>query len=199
MLHTPSSSRFDGLRPWSSEIAALIAAVAFLLAMVGVLISFNGKPILETGIVTLNALIAILSTASKAMLLYVVANAVSQWNWVFFTARRHQLLDFERVVEASRGSLGSLKLLFNFGFGSGSNRALVRFGAFLTIVAIALDPFAQQILQVERGLTYHVDEKSATSIPLATRYSQGNRYSVLSAVTSRETWFAAQQLLPVDN
>ena len=112
---------WDGLRPWRSEVLAVLASVAAMLAMVGVLISFNGKPIakMETGFVTLNAIIAVLSTSSKAMLLYVIANAVSQWNWILFTGRRHRLLDFEHVVEASRGSLGSLKLLLNIHFGSG--------------------------------------------------------------------------------
>ena len=52
----------------------------------------------------------------------------------------------QAIDQASRGPLGSLEVLFRgmFGFKTGK---LTLVGAFLTILALAADPFAQQILK----------------------------------------------------
>jgi hypothetical protein len=73
----------------------------------------DGRPIFDTHLLTLNTVIAVLSTAAKANLLVVVANCVGQWKWILFAGSPRRLLDFERLDQASRGPLGGLKLLFN--------------------------------------------------------------------------------------
>lgn len=62
--------------------------------------------------------------------------------------------------------------------GTNVDRALVRFGAVITILSSTLDPFAQQLVQLRQEMTYADGE---SSLPFATRYSQGNLYSVFHA------------------
>jgi hypothetical protein len=95
-------------------LLSIVASLAFLAALVGLLAAFDGRPIFDYGQVTLNTLIAILSAANKATIIYAVGHAIGQWKWISFSGReRRRLLDFERIESASRGPLGSLSLLGN--------------------------------------------------------------------------------------
>lgn len=107
------------LRPWLFELLGAFFSVTLLAALAVLLAVSDGKPIFDDGIVTLNALVAVLSTSSKSAVLFTVAGAISQWNWILFAASPRRLYDFERVTDASRGPLGSVKLLFNAHFRGG--------------------------------------------------------------------------------
>lgn len=120
MARSSNSNHVAGrLRPWILEIAATFSSIALLVALVVVLAYFDQKAIFDTGIATLNSIISVLSTASKAMLLFAIANAISQWNWILFAASPRRLYDFERVTDASRGPFGSVRLLWNTNFRGG--------------------------------------------------------------------------------
>jgi len=95
-------------------LLSILASVALLAALISLLVAFDGRPIFDYGAVTLNTLVAILSTANKATILYAVSHGMGQWKWIAFSGRqRRRLLDFERIESASRGPLGSLSLLGN--------------------------------------------------------------------------------------
>jgi hypothetical protein len=49
----------------------------------------------------------------------------------------------------------------------------VRFGALLTVLAIANDPFAQQLVQYRNSFTFEADMLGQSKITLAQRYSKG--------------------------
>lgn len=63
----------------------------------------------------------------------------------------------------------------------------VRFGALITILIIALPPFAQQLVQLSQKMRFDDSGgKSGTAtIPCASRYSQGNRNTVFSGATGK--------------
>lgn len=82
-----------------------------LIAMTALLAAFNGKPVFESKTFTLNTFVSTLSTASKAALMTVVGSFINTGNWVLFSGEARQLYDFELVSEASRGPLGSLRVL----------------------------------------------------------------------------------------
>lgn len=155
------------LKPWSFEIVSFTISIATLIAMVAILASYNGKAIFDGRIITLNAIISTLSTASKATLLTVIASCISQGNWILFADRPRRLYDFEMIADASRGPLGSLKVLWSRSLGGGG---LVRIGAVATILTLALDPFTQQLIQLDEGFRLVED---AAAFPYATRYSKG--------------------------
>jgi hypothetical protein len=113
----PSTTRSIGL--WTWEIASLVASIAQFVAMIAILISFDGKEIFDGPLVTLNTVVSILALGSKASLLTLVANCISQANWSLFSGPPRRLYDFEIVADASRGPLGSLRLLISRSFKGG--------------------------------------------------------------------------------
>jgi len=94
---------------------------------------------------------------------------ISQSKWIVFADGRRRLLDFDRIEAAGLGPLGSLHLLFNLKV---SDISVVRASALLTVLAVAMDPFAQQLLQ------FRQQTPSSTT-------TQGTLTSPAPAVTQR--------------
>ena len=93
--------------------------------------------------VTFNAIISILATAIKSSILLVLAAVLGQYRWLWLRRsipKSCTLCDLQLLDDASRGPLGALILLWNL-----RGRWLVSIGAIATILAIALEPFVQQI------------------------------------------------------
>jgi hypothetical protein len=97
---------------WKWEIGAIITTLVFFVSMVAVLVAYDGKPIFDWHGVTLNTVISLLSTATKGTLMFAIAESISQWKWILFANESRPLMDLERVDSASRGPLGSAKLLW---------------------------------------------------------------------------------------
>lgn len=97
---------------WKWEIAASMGSLASLVGMFIVLAAYNGKENFSWHGVTLNAVVSILSTAGKALLLFALGESIGQWKWVAFSKESRPLIDLERIDSASRGPLGSTKWLW---------------------------------------------------------------------------------------
>lgn len=128
---------------WYWEIGAAILSLAFMLAVVGILFSIHGKPLASwTLSIQPNSLIPVFVTLAKASLLFAVEACVSQLKWLHFEQATHPLDELQTFDSASRGPLGSLVLLWKM-----RGRAIIAStGALSTIIALAVDPFAQQII-----------------------------------------------------
>ncbi|RTE83541.1 hypothetical protein BHE90_001915 [Fusarium euwallaceae] len=164
------------LGQWLFEIGAVTLASAAVAAMVILLINFDGEPIFDGPMITLNAVISTLSTTSRVGLLAMLASTISQWNWLLFSSEPRRLVDFEYFSAASRGPLGSLKEFLKRGSEANIpffDRPVVRVGAFVTILTIALDPFAQQLVQLEEKIKDDETRESQASIATAEYYSLG--------------------------
>ena len=105
---------------WWPELLTELFAISAFVAIVAVAVHFRGHSIRTVGLpsgLTLNGLIALLSTFSRAALLVPIASALSQevWLWLFEARkrpmRRGELRDLEISDRASRGAWGSLLLL----------------------------------------------------------------------------------------
>jgi len=93
---------------------------------------------------SLNTIVAIYATLLKTAILLVVAQGLGQLKWSWFaTGKPKPLQDFVKYDDASRGPIGSLALLWRL---RSSNR-LSSLAACITILAVATDPFAQQLLR----------------------------------------------------
>ncbi|KAI1145563.1 hypothetical protein F4825DRAFT_240552 [Nemania diffusa] len=152
---------------WVPEIIALVASAVSLAGLVGVLIAYDTKPIFSWHGITLNAVVSILATASKALLLLAIEELISQWKWILFTNQSRLLIDFERIDAASRGPLGSLILMLRC-----KNISYLYIGTLTVLTSLAIDPFAQQIVQ-NRQKEFLVDDVAAT-VAKAGRYSKGS-------------------------
>jgi hypothetical protein len=70
---------------WTWEIISIILSILCIAAIVGILLVYHSRPAptLPSGI-TLNALISLLATISKAAMLVSVASCISQLKWQWF-------------------------------------------------------------------------------------------------------------------
>lgn len=100
------------VKAWTFEILAAVCSIALIGVMIGLLFWYDGKPIFHIGgDRSLNVIVSTLSTLAKAALLSAVQKCISQGNWVLFSGVSRRLYDFEMISEASRGPLGSFKVL----------------------------------------------------------------------------------------
>ncbi|KAK8867737.1 carboxylic ester hydrolase [Apiospora arundinis] len=144
-------SRMSAAQEWRMEIMSLLAAAAFVAAMVGLVITHDKKPRDQWNApVTLNALVSILSVAIKGCLLFSVCEAVGQWKWLLFTGDRRRLIEFERIDRASRGPFGCANILAHFWYGT----YVLYLGATVALLAIAIDPFTQQIIRTQNEVIF---------------------------------------------
>ncbi|EEU39547.1 uncharacterized protein NECHADRAFT_81843 [Fusarium vanettenii 77-13-4] len=132
-----------------------------LAAQVGVLARYDGKPqdSWPSQTLTLNALVATLSTICHTSLTCTVGSLLAQAKWNRFSSRRETdyfpLKDYALLDEASRGSWGSARLLYRF---KGSHVACV--GAALSILSQVFGLLSQQLVTLR---TYQVELRSATA------------------------------------
>lgn len=174
---------------WTWEIVTIIIALGAVGSIMGVLARFNGQALPEWPYyITLNALIALLATVTTATMSISLDNGLSQLKWIRFKESRAPLTDMELFDEASRGTWGAIRLLasarggqvqpiclpnssprLNTNWSSPSfSSFLGSFGAVIAIVALALGPFAQQIVTYQ---TRTVESPKGASVNRALNYT----------------------------
>lgn len=94
------------------------------------------------------AFISIFVTISRFMMLVGVAEGLGQLRWLYYLGGSRRLDHLDSFDSASRGPWGSLLFTFRISI-NGMVPTIARFGALLMIVALAMDPFAQQILRTD--------------------------------------------------
>lgn len=127
---------------WLPEFTSFLLAVIAFLAIIILLAVRKDKPLPNwPSLIGINSLVAILSSILRVALLFPVAECISELKWIWF-ANPQPVSDFDRFDSASRGPWGALKLLFKR-----PGNILSTLGVSITILALAVGPFAQQILQ----------------------------------------------------
>ena len=108
---------FSFFRWWLPELFASLLSVASLVSLIAVLRHYHGRGVQDLRLpssLTLNGLVAILSTITRASLLVPIGSAISQEVWLRLSKSqkgRGRLQDLEFSDAASRGSWGSLVFL----------------------------------------------------------------------------------------
>ena len=106
------SKRRERLYNWNSEIAGSVISICSMVAIIVVLIFYNGKPLDSWHFsLSLNTIVSILSALVRAPLAFAVGSCLAQAKWNWFKSRPDGLSAFEKFEEASRGPLGSLGLV----------------------------------------------------------------------------------------
>ena len=150
---------------WLPEIASFLFALLALVAIVILLAARKDKPLPNwPSVLNINSLVAIFSSISKAALLLSISGCIGELKWIWF-AKPQRVSDFDRFDSASKGPWGALLLLFKR-----PGNICASLGAFITILTLAIDPFAQQVLQFNNCLR-PIKESSATIV-------RTNNYSV---------------------
>lgn len=147
------------------ECIASGVSISGLVALIAVLAHFNHKVSQEIGHgITLNALVAALSTVIRTSTMDSIAEALGQAKWLWFGAARQRqvrhLTGLEVFDKATRGSWGSLLLLWRIkalyvlsppGWDLlitdvRNPRHLATIGAILSIASLPFGTFTQQAL-----------------------------------------------------
>ncbi|KAI0445083.1 hypothetical protein F4803DRAFT_560399 [Xylaria telfairii] len=128
---------------WKLEIMTLTLSVILFATQISILVWVMDKPYGQVwkAPVSLNAAIAILTTTCKASQLHAVCEAIGQLKWVDFKAAPRRLKHFELYDATSRGPQGAVKFILRVKWG------LATIGAFIVVIALAADPFTQQVVE----------------------------------------------------
>ncbi|KAI5925168.1 hypothetical protein F4810DRAFT_661303 [Camillea tinctor] len=158
----PYSSRrrchFFGV--WSWELFTLGLSFASMSAIIAVLVHFNGQPFPQWPYeITLNTLVALLATILRASMADVICQVISQIKWAWFQ-RPRPLIHMQEFDQASRGLVGSIRLLF-----VAPTSVMGVTGALVTIISLAIGSFTQQAVKPV-GCTQLVPGVQA-SLPMA--------------------------------
>ncbi|KAI4610619.1 hypothetical protein J4E83_008233 [Alternaria metachromatica] len=129
-------------RTWAGETLTIACAIGLVASIAGILAVYDGKPVPDWGgDLNLNALIALLSTVLRALLVLTVAQIISQrkWDWFNVTSAR-PLSDIQRFDYGSRGAYGALLLIPTVFLKDFVTLA----AAVVLLLSFLVGPFAQQ-------------------------------------------------------
>ncbi|KAL2064952.1 hypothetical protein VTL71DRAFT_4092 [Oculimacula yallundae] len=159
-----SKARAVSNETWFLEIFCLVVGILSFAASIAVLAVFHNKPLPQWPFgITLNTLIALISAVTNASLAVPLASGFGQLKWNWFKRKPSPLTDMELFDEASRGSWGAVRLL-----SSGRGGYVGMFGALITLAALFLGPFSQQVATYP---TRKVISDQIASVPAALNYT----------------------------
>ncbi|KAH8895708.1 hypothetical protein GQ53DRAFT_819688 [Thozetella sp. PMI_491] len=140
---------------WLWEIVAILASFTSMAAAAIILALVNGMDLADWAFpIQPNSLISIFITVSRSALMAAVAGAMAQSKWMQY-AKPTRLIQLQKIDEAGQGPWGSAQLLADLLKHRGKAfNGIATVGAILTIVSLALDPFAQQIIAYPSRLIY---------------------------------------------
>ncbi|KAF2136026.1 uncharacterized protein K452DRAFT_149349 [Aplosporella prunicola CBS 121167] len=162
---TPLTVAIQNIWPW--ELSGIVLSIACMIAIIVLLPLIHDKPLSKWPVsVPPNTILSAFITVIKSSMLLVVAESISELKWLHFekTASGRPLDDLEHFDRASRGPWGSVLFLYHV-----RGRSLfVCLGAFITIVALAMEPFGQLIISYE---TRYVPGHQTATVPVAYKYN----------------------------
>lgn len=97
---------------WWPEFLGLIGSMAAIVSVAIVLGIYNGKEEPGWPTVSLNTLISWLSTFGRASVLIPISTSIGQLKWTTFARNKHNLSELRAFDEASRGAMGSVRMIW---------------------------------------------------------------------------------------
>ncbi|RMZ89062.1 hypothetical protein DV736_g3717, partial [Chaetothyriales sp. CBS 134916] len=149
----PHSMRVAFFWWWVPEIVACVLSAGAILSIAIVLKVYDGRGLDDLNLppgLTLNGLIAVLSTFDRVFLMVPVGSAISQEAWLWFShndAKAHprsRLRDLSLSDNASRGVWGALVLIVCTPW-----RWLTVLGCVTSILSLGIGTFTQQLIVIE--------------------------------------------------
>ncbi|KAK8091869.1 hypothetical protein PG997_002230 [Apiospora hydei] len=150
---------------WTLELLSLVLAIASTAAICIILGLWDGCLLRDWPLpIQPNSLVSVFSTLAKTALALPVASVISQMKWVWFEEPR-RLADLQTFDRASRGPWGALQLVWDT-----KGRAwITKAACILSIVALAYEPTAQQVLSFESRET--PSNNATASLSIATNWT----------------------------
>ncbi|KAF2651891.1 hypothetical protein K491DRAFT_719390 [Lophiostoma macrostomum CBS 122681] len=132
---------------WWWEIGAVIVALICTSLTVAILFYMNGKSLAAWKLpIQPNSLVSVFSSIAKSALLVPVAECLGQLKWTYLdTSESRSLSQVQAFDDASRGPWGAMTLFWKTR--KEPTPILALLGASVTILLLAFEPFAQQVIQ----------------------------------------------------
>lgn len=150
---------------WFLLILAILGSGLSMLAIGILLVHYHEEPIFDWNGLTLNAIIAVFSAMSKAMLAYALSESLGQAKWIWFSSQQRPLSDIDLIDSGSRGPLGSLRIMTQ-----PVARSFISMGAIVVILSVTMDPFVQLTVGKKDGLKF--ENNTNAQVSYAKRYSK---------------------------
>lgn len=166
---------------WVGETIAALLSLGCLAVVVWILVDIGseGKKLSDWGLSwSPNSMVSTFVNASRFLVLFVVAECVGQFGWLYYQGGARPLGELEAFDAASRGPLGSALFVLRMR----AKSVLASVGALIIIVALAMDTFAQEVLNFETRMVPVAGGANATWLPAARRYDTNS-----SILTSSKT------------
>ncbi|OJJ42091.1 hypothetical protein ASPZODRAFT_105830 [Penicilliopsis zonata CBS 506.65] len=197
------------LASWAWETGGIILSAALIVTLVVLLRYYDGRREPAWEHMSLNTLIAWLSTITKACVLFSASQGLGQLKWAWFSTQKRPLDDLGGFDAASRGVLGGLALIFRV---RGRHFAVV--GSLAIVLAVGFDPFVQNLVHyVPRSV---VDASQSCLLGNTSMYNtvgplmggdlsyvdpvlKANVYNSLFNPSSSQTWATPQNTCSTGN
>ncbi|RDW57738.1 hypothetical protein BP5796_12539 [Coleophoma crateriformis] len=168
--NVPSKKRSIISHNWTLEILSGIAAIVLFVGLISVLRMFDGQHQQDWRYThfTRNAVVGAFITIIRMLLLIVVTKSLSQNKWTWFSSPNrigHRFSELESFDDASRGFLGSIRLL-----GVVKVFHIASMGALVIILVIGLDTFVQNVLGIKYFDVTLVGPSNVGTIPRRETY-----------------------------
>lgn len=169
---------------WVGETIAALLSLGCLAVVVWILVDIGseGKKLSDWGLSwSPNSMVSTFVNASRFLVLFVVAECVGQFGWLYYQGGARPLGELEAFDAASRGPLGSALFVLRMR----AKSVLASVGALIIIVALAMDTFAQEVLNFETRMVPVAGGANATWLPAARRYDTNS--SILTSSKMRKS------------
>jgi hypothetical protein len=149
---------------WVWEITSILFSIACVMAMTILSSRLDGTGLSKwTFPLQPSTTLSILATAAQSSMMLVVAEFLSQLKWLQISLSKAQpVVDFATFDLASRGPLGSLWLFYAWKPQSKIPPLMAYTASLITIGALAMGPFTQQIISINAGNSVPTDGLNST-------------------------------------
>lgn len=177
---------YDWEGSWAVEIGSIALGVIGFALLIGFLAKIHNTAYTSWQYTASpNTVVSIIVTITKAALLVSVSSCLSQLKWnQYGNSASAPLYHMQVIDQASRGPWGSVNVLWS-GLKERRMNALIISGALITIITLAIDPFAQQILTFPLRTTLDFDEPAW--IPSTNQYYAAKGYDDGYVIYSEDT------------
>lgn len=141
---TPSRNRSSrSWTNWEWEFAACLLLLATPITIFATLYPHSSQPLPQWPFkVSINSLLSVYALVLKATAGFILTSCIGQLQWTWFSETR-PLTDMIHFDSATRGADGALGLIWRQRF----RQPLTTLGCIIMILAVAVDPFVQQLVR----------------------------------------------------
>jgi len=128
--------------PWIPELLWSLLSLVCLAAIIAVMKGYDGQSLADWPLaIPLNGLVAFLEAICRVSLVVPLTEGLAQLKWNWFARRQRPLSDLQAFEDASRGTAGSIKFIFQR-----KGRALGMSAAVALLTCFASSPLTQMAI-----------------------------------------------------